>query len=67
MTNRGRPVTKIVPYVSEPRRSRIEEMIVRGEITPATGSITDLLPPHPALPGRCLSEVLQDRRDDERY
>ena len=67
VTNRGRPVARIVPHLSKPRRSRIEEMIARGEITPATGSLADLPPPHPALPGRSLSEVLKEMRDEERY
>ncbi len=68
VTNRGRPVAKIVPHVSKPHRSRIEEMIARGEATPATGDIRDFLPPpRPALPGRSLSEVLQEMRDEERY
>ncbi|WP_419915395.1 type II toxin-antitoxin system Phd/YefM family antitoxin [Candidatus Poriferisodalis sp.] len=67
VTNRGRPVAKIVPHVSKPRQSRIEEMIARGEITPATGDIRDFLPPPPAPPGRSLSEVLLEMRAEERY
>lgn len=41
VTNRGRPVARLVPHVRQPRRSRLEELIARGEATPATRDITD--------------------------
>ncbi|WP_419945613.1 type II toxin-antitoxin system Phd/YefM family antitoxin [Candidatus Poriferisodalis sp.] len=67
VTNRGRPVAKLVPHIHQPRRSRLEELIARGDATPATRDITDLPPPLPALPGRSLSEVLLEMREEERY
>ena len=67
VTNRGRPVARLVPHHREQRRSRLEEMIARGEATPPTRSFSDLPPPRPALPGRSLSELLQEMRDEERY
>ena len=68
VTNRGRPVARLVPHIRHPRRSRLEELIARGEATPATRDITEFLPPpRPALPGRSLSEVLMEMREEERY
>lgn len=68
VTNRGRPVARLLPHACQPRRSRLEELIARGEATPARGSLADLPPPRPPLPGRrSLSEVLMEMRDDERY
>ena len=67
VTNRGRPVAMLVPHVRKPRRSRLEELIARGDATPARGSLADLRPPRPALPGRSLSEVLLEMREDERF
>ncbi len=68
VTNRGRPVARLVPHIRHPRRSRLEELIARGDATPARGNLADLPPPLPALPGRrSLSEVLQEMRNEERY
>ncbi|WP_419839368.1 type II toxin-antitoxin system Phd/YefM family antitoxin [Candidatus Poriferisodalis sp.] len=67
VTNRGRPVARLVPHVRNPRRSRLEELIARGEATPATRDIAEFLPPPPAPPGRSLSEVLLEMRAEERY
>lgn len=68
VTNRGRPVAKLVPHIRQPRRSRLEELIARGDATPARGNLADLPPPRPALPGRrSLSEELLAMREDERY
>ena len=68
VTNRGRPVARLVPHIRHPRRSRLAELIARGEATPGRGSIADLPPPRPALPGRpSLSEVLLEMREEERY
>ena len=67
VTNRGRPVARLVSHISEPRRSRLEELIARGDATPATRDLADLPPPHAALPGRSLSEELLAMREDERF
>ncbi|WP_419862596.1 hypothetical protein [Candidatus Poriferisodalis sp.] len=66
VTNRGRPVARRVPHLRQPRRSRLEEMTARGDATPAKRDITDLPRPLPALPGRSLSEVLLEMREEER-
>ena len=67
VTNRGRPVARLVPHIREPRRSRLEELIARGDATAATRDLAEVPPPHPALPGRSLSEELLAMRDDERF
>ena len=64
VTNRGRPVARLVPHRSEPCRSRLEEVIARGDATPATRDIRDLLPPPP---GPSLSAGLLAMRAEERY
>lgn len=66
VTDRGVLVAYLVP-ADEPR-STFERMVAAGQVRPATGSLTDLLPPLPREPGeRPLSEVLQEMRDEERY
>ncbi|WP_420624092.1 type II toxin-antitoxin system Phd/YefM family antitoxin [Candidatus Poriferisodalis sp.] len=60
VTNRGRPVAKIIPI----RRSRLEEMIAAGEATPARGKLEDLPPPQP---GPNLSDAIIAMRAEERY
>lgn len=67
VTNRGRPVARLVPHARKPHQSRLEELIARGDATPARGSLADLPPPLPALPGRSLSAELMAMREEERY
>lgn len=68
VTNRGRPVARLVPHIRQTRRSRLEEMIALGIARPGKGSLCDLPPPRPARPGRrSLSEELLAMREDERY
>jgi prevent-host-death family protein len=62
VTDRGRPVARIVPI--EPA-DPYERMIADGEITAGTGAWADV-EPLPPLPGRSLSEALADLRADER-
>ena len=65
VTEHGRPVARLTPNV--PRRlSLIDQMIADGRITPAKGDRKHL-PPPPNIPGRPLSEILQEMRDEERY
>ena len=65
ITDRGRPVARLVPI----RRSRLDELIEAGLATPAKGSLADLPPPpEPASPdGPSLTEVLLQMRAEERY
>lgn len=63
ITDRGRPVARIVPV----RVSMLDALILAGEATPATAHFADLPPPLPADPTRpTLSELLQQARADER-
>ena len=63
VTERGEPVARLTPLEDRPR-SVIEQMIAEGRITPATRRLGDL-PPPVKLPGRPLSEILQETRDED--
>lgn len=65
VTERGEPVARLTPLENRPM-TLIDEMIADGRITPATRRIEDL-PPPANLPGRPLSEILQEMRDEERW
>lgn len=61
VTDRGTPVARIVPL---PQGDPYERLIAAGEITPATGSWRDH-EPAAALPGKPLSQVLLEMRDED--
>ena len=63
VTERGEPVARLTPLEDRPM-SVIEQMIADGRIKPATRRIEDL-PPPVKLPGRPLSEILQEMRDED--
>lgn len=64
ITDRGRPVARIIPIAS----SRIESLVESGRVRPARRSLVDLGPPLDPEPGATpLSEVVRAARDDERY
>ncbi|MGH2383107.1 MAG: type II toxin-antitoxin system Phd/YefM family antitoxin [Candidatus Limnocylindria bacterium] len=63
VTERGEPVARLTPLEDRPT-SLIEQMIADGRITEATRSIKDL-PPPVKLPGKPLSQVLQEMRDED--
>jgi len=66
VTDHGHPVARIVPLR---HRSRYEQMVAEGRITPPEGSLADLLDhePRPIEPGeRSLSSILEELRADER-
>lgn len=66
VTERGTLVAYLVPPEQQPP-GMLERLEARGELTPAVGSVLDLLPPPPLPEGqRPLSEVLQELRDEER-
>jgi hypothetical protein len=46
--------------------STYERMVAEGGITPATRELLDIEPPPPA-PGKPLSEILQEMREEERW
>jgi prevent-host-death family protein len=63
VTEHGHPVARLGP---NPRvtLSIVDQMIADGRITPATGDHRTL-PPPPKIPGRPLSEILQEMRDED--
>ena len=63
VTERGEPVARLAPLEDRPT-SLIEQMIADGRITPPSRRIDDL-PPPVKLPGRPLSEILQEMRDED--
>jgi prevent-host-death family protein len=63
VTDHGHPVARIVPLRN---RSRFEQMVAEGRITPAEGNLLDE-EPLPLPPGTpLLSEILAELRRDER-
>lgn len=63
VTEHGQPVAELRPRPPEPL-SAIDRLIAEGRITPATYSHKDL-PPPPKIPGRPLSGILQEMRDED--
>ncbi len=63
VTEHGHPVARLTPKPAE-RVSILDQMIADGRATPAT---TDhrTTPPPPRIPGRPLSEILQEMRDED--
>lgn len=63
VTVRGEPVARLTPIRKD--ESVLDQLIARGEATPATKSIDDLPPPLKRPPGsRPLSEILDEDRAD---
>jgi len=63
VTERGLPVAELRPRPSR-ALSRIDQMIAEGRITPATLRPRDIPRPQ-ASPGRPLSEILREMRDED--
>jgi len=64
VTDRGRPVARLVPVPQEGVRERL---IAEGRLRPGKGDLLDLGPPLEPTPGLPLpSEVLEEMRRDER-
>jgi prevent-host-death family protein len=61
VTDRGTPVARIVPL---PKGDPYDRLVLAGEVTPATMSWRDLEPGEP-VPGKPLSRVLQEMRDED--
>ena len=66
VTERGEPVARLVPLRDRPT-STYERMLADGRITPARGDLLSLPEPLPALPGKPLSQVIIEMRDEERW
>jgi prevent-host-death family protein len=62
VTDRGRPVARIVPLRAS---SVLDQMIAEGRATRGKGDLLRLKP-HPPIPGKSLSQILAEMRDDER-
>jgi prevent-host-death family protein len=62
ITDRGRPVARIVPLVTSP----LEQLILDGLAQPATKAVADLGPPLPATSGSGLGILLAHARAEER-
>jgi prevent-host-death family protein len=63
VTEHGHPVARLMPNPPM-RMSIIDQMIEDGRITPATGD-QRTLPMPPEIPGRPLSEILKEMRDED--
>ena len=68
VTDRGRPVARLVPVPVE--RRTLDELVAEGRATPAVGDLLEYLKEHPPLPGLpgepAASEILAEMRADER-
>jgi prevent-host-death family protein len=63
VTEHGRPVARLEP-IHEPALVGLALLDAEGLITPAKFDHRTLLPP-PSIPGRPLSEILQEMRDED--
>lgn len=67
ITDRGRPVARIVPL---PPETTFEALVASGRVTPPRGDLLEFLerhPPLPAIPGlRTASDELAQMREHER-
>jgi prevent-host-death family protein len=64
ITDRGRPVARLVPLATDP----IDALVESGRARRARRDIADLDPPTPPGRGeRTPSEVLEEMRSDERW
>lgn len=61
VTDRGRPVARLMPL---PRADVYEALIASGEVVPAIGDWRAVEAAEP-LPGKPLSQVLLEMRDDD--
>jgi prevent-host-death family protein len=62
ITDRGRPVARIVPL----RPRGLQALIDEGLVTPARRPFSELGPPLPAGDGPTLSEILAEMREADR-
>ncbi len=65
VTEHGQPVARLTPRPSEPM-SELDRLIAEGRVIPGSRNVAALgLPPHVAEPGRTLSDILQEMRDED--
>jgi prevent-host-death family protein len=65
VTERGEPVAHLTPLPDRPS-SNYERMLAEGHIRPAKRDLLSVKPLQP-LPGKQLSEVLREMRDEETW
>lgn len=63
VTEHGRPVARLGP-IHEPALTGLARLEAEGHIWPATRDHRSL-PPPPRIPGRPLSAILQEMRDED--
>jgi prevent-host-death family protein len=63
VTDRGRPVARIVPLRAA---GVLDQLVAEGGATEATGDLLDIEPLEPVAGMRPLSEILAEMRADER-
>lgn len=66
VTERGEPVARLTPLEDRPR-TRYEEMVADGRITPATRPWSEVPAPLPPITGKSLSQLLEEMRDEESW
>ncbi len=66
VTERGEPVARLTPLEDRPT-SLIEQMIADGRITPPRREWSEIPEPMPPRPGKPLSQILQEMRDEEQW
>lgn len=66
VTERGEPVAHLTPLPDRPTTT-YERMLAEGRITPATRRWDELPEPLPPLPGKQLSDVLREMRDEDEW
>ena len=64
VTERGVVVAELGPKGAE-STSVLDRLIAEGRAIPAKGDLADLPPPLPALPGRTLTEILREMREED--
>ncbi len=63
VTEHGQPVAELRPRFPA-AAPEMDRLIAEGRVTPASHSHKDL-PPPPTIPGRPLSEILREMRDED--
>ena len=65
VTDRGRPVARLVPYTAG---TTLDEMIESGEVTPSRGDLQEFLAHYvPVESDIAGSNIIQAMRDEERW
>jgi prevent-host-death family protein len=63
ITNRGRPIARIVPVTDDP----LADLIASGTVVPPTVAGLIPMPVVPADPGQEAGELISQLRDEERW